>query len=95
MSYGVLQELYFAFDIYYADPTPGDDKGLKIVWMGLGSDIEIPWLGKSGVNFYTRFVEENYGASNEHSFDGYVAHINWFKPIYNFTESTPSICISD
>ena len=87
LSYGALQELYFAFDIYYADPTPGDDKGLKIVWMGLGSDIEIPWLGKSGVNFYTRFVEENYGASNEHSFDGYVAHINWFKPIYNFTDS--------
>ena len=42
---------------------------------------------QSGVNFYTRFVEENYGASNEHSFDGYVAHINWFKPIYNFTDS--------
>ena len=52
--------------------------------MGLGSDIDIPWLGVSGVNFYTRFIEENYGASNENSFDGYVAHINWFKPIYNF-----------
>lgn len=87
LSYGALKELYFAFDIYYADPTPGEDKGLKVIWMGLGSDIEIPWLGKSGVNFYTRFVEENYGASNEHSFDGYVAHINWFKPIYHFTEN--------
>ena len=87
LSYGALKELYFAFDIYYADPTPGEDKGLKVIWMGLGSDIEIPWLGKSGVNFYTRFVEENYDASNEHSFDGYVAHINWFKPIYHFTEN--------
>ncbi|MFA7084942.1 MAG: outer membrane protein OmpK [Arcobacteraceae bacterium] len=87
LSYGALKELYFAFDIYYADPTPGEDKGLKVIWMGLGSDIEIPWLGKSGVNFYTRFIEENYGASNEHSFDGYVAHINWFKPIYNFTDT--------
>lgn len=86
-SYGALKELFFAFDIYYADPTPGDDKGLKIIWMGLGSDIDIPWLGKSGVNFYTRFVEENYGASNENSFDGYVAHINWFKPIYHFTQN--------
>lgn len=87
LSYGALKELYFAFDIYYADPTPGDDKGLKVIWMGLGSDIEIPWLGKSGVNLYTRFIDENYGASNEHSFDGYVAHINWFKPIYHFTEN--------
>ncbi len=85
LSYGVLQELFFAFDVYYADEPNGN--GLKIVWMGLGSDIDIPWLGKSGVNLYTRYVEENYGASNENSFDGYVAHINWFKPIYNFTQS--------
>lgn len=85
LSYGALKELFFAFDIYYADEPDG--KGLKVIWMGLGSDIDIPWLGVSGVNFYTRFVEENYGASNENSFDGYVAHINWFKPIYNFSEN--------
>lgn len=74
LSYGALKELFFAFDIYYADEPDG--KGLKVIWMGLGSDIDIPWLGVSGVNFYTRFIEENYGASNENSFDGYVAHIN-------------------
>ncbi|CAM3870419.1 outer membrane protein OmpK [Arcobacter cloacae] len=85
LSYGALKELFFAFDIYYADEPNG--KGLKVIWMGLGSDIDIPWLGVSGVNFYTRFIEENYGASNENSFDGYVAHINWFKPIYNFSEN--------
>ena len=85
LSYGALKELFFAFDIYYADESNGN--GLKVIWMGLGSDIDIPWLGKSGVNFYTRYIEENYGASNENSFDGYVAHINWFKPIYNFSES--------
>ena len=85
LSYGALKELFFAFDIYYADEPDG--KGLKVIWMGLGSDIDIPWLGVSGVNFYTRFIEENYGASNENSFDGYVAHINWFKPIYNFSEN--------
>ena len=87
LSYGALKELYFAFDIYYADVPPESDKGLKIVWMGIGSDIEIPWLGKSGVNFYTRYIEDNYSASNEGSFDGYVAHINWFKPLYFFSEN--------
>ena len=87
LSYGALKELFFAFDIYYADASPGTKDGLKILWMGLGSDIDIPWLGKSGVNFYTRYIEENYGASNENSFDGYVAHINWFKPLYNFSET--------
>lgn len=85
LSYGALKELFFAFDIYYADEPNAN--GLKVIWMGLGSDIDIPWLGVSGVNFYTRFIEENYGASNENSFDGYVAHINWFKPIYNFSEN--------
>ena len=87
LSYGALKELYFAFDIYYADPSPGIEEGLKIIWMGLGSDVEVPWLGKTGLNLYTRYIEENYGASNENSFDGYVAHINWFKPIYTFSES--------
>ncbi|MFY9081399.1 outer membrane protein OmpK [Aliarcobacter butzleri] len=85
LSYGALQELYFAFDFYYADEPTG--KGLKVLWMGLGSDIDIPWFGKSGVNFYTRYIDENYGASNENSFDGYVAHINWFKPFYSFSKN--------
>ena len=26
-------------------------------------------------------------ASNENSFDGYVAHINWFKQLYKFSDS--------
>lgn len=85
LSYKALKELFIAFDIYYADEPTG--KGLKIIWMGLGSDIDIPWLGVSGVNFYTRFVEENYGSSNENKFDGYVAHINWFKPLYFFSSN--------
>ena len=87
LSFGALKELFFAFDIYYADASPGTKDGLKVLWMGIGSDIDLPWLGVSGINFYTRYIEENYGSSNENSFDGYVAHINWFKPIYNFSET--------
>jgi nucleoside-specific channel-forming protein len=88
LSYGALKELYFAFDIYYADvPSQSTTNGLKILWMGIGSDIDIPWLGKSGVNFYTRYIKDNYDASNEGSFDGYVAHINWFKPLHFFSEN--------
>lgn len=88
LSYGALKELYFAFDIYYADvPSQSTTNGLKILWMGIGSDIDIPWLGKSGVNFYTRYIKDNYDASNEGKFDGYVAHINWFKPLHFFSEN--------
>src|SRR5574344_450479 len=84
-SYKALKELYLAFDYYYSDEPKG--KGLNVLWMGIGSDIDIPYLGLSGVNFYTRYIDENYGASNEHKFDGYVAHINWFKPLYFFTQN--------
>lgn len=84
-SYKVLKELYLAFDYYYSDEPNG--KGLNLLWMGIGSDIDIPYLGLSGVNFYTRYIDENYGASNEHKFDGYVAHINWFKPLHFFTQN--------
>ena len=85
LSYKALKELYIAFDYYYADEP--NAKGLNVLWMGIGSDIELPFLGKSGVNFYTRYIDENYGASNENSFDGYVAHINWFKPLHFFAEN--------
>lgn len=88
LSYGIVQELYLAFDIYYADTAPSDtSNGLKILWMGIGSDLDLPWLGKSGVNFYTRYVKDNYGASNENQLDGYVAHINWFKPLHFFSNN--------
>ena len=84
-SYKALKELYLAFDYYYADEP--NAKGLNVLWMGIGTDIEIPWLGLSGINFYTRYIDENYGASNENSFDGYVAHMNWFKPLHFFSNN--------
>lgn len=84
LSYGILDELFFAFDLYYADAPPNNSKGLKELWMGLGSNLDFPWLGMCGINFYTRYVNNNYGASNEGGFDGYDVHINWFKPLYFF-----------
>lgn len=82
LSVGVIDEFFFAFDIYYADAPASMDKGLQLLWMGIGSNINIPWLGLCGVNLYARYIKNNYGAMNENSFDGYDAHINWFKPFY-------------
>lgn len=79
----MLKELYITFDLLMAD-TQADNGGLQILWAGLGSDMELPWLGKTGVNFYGRYVTDNYGASNEGSWDGWVAHMNWFKPLHTF-----------
>lgn len=103
LSIGPIKEWYLAFDLYYGDnecaqtcvtfddsgeALPGEkSSGLKILWWGIGTDTELPWLGKTGINFYARFIRENYGASNEDSLDGYVIHINWFKPIYTLSNN--------
>src|SRR5574344_466568 len=49
-----------SLDYYYADET--NAKGLNVLWMGIGSYIELNIIKKSGVNFYTRYIDENYGA---------------------------------
>lgn len=86
LSFGAVDELFLAFDLYYGEAAPSMNKGLKVLWMGVGSNINIPWLGLSGVNLYARYIDENYGASNEGGFDGYDLHINWFKPLYSFSD---------
>jgi nucleoside-specific channel-forming protein len=86
LSFGAVDELFLVFDIAYADAPPGSENGLKLVMTGVGSNINIPWLGLTGVNVYARYFEENYGASNEGGFDGYDFHLNWFKPLYFFSD---------
>ena len=65
-------------------PETSTAGGLKVFWLGVRTDVNVPWLGKTGVNLYKRFVRENYGASNEGEWDGYAFHVNWYKPFYHF-----------
>ena len=58
--------------------------GLNVLWSGIGTNTELPWLGTVGLNLYARYIDKNYGASNENAWDGYVAHMNWFKPLAQF-----------
>ncbi|WNC72370.1 outer membrane protein OmpK [Thalassotalea psychrophila] len=102
LSVGIIKEWYIAMDIYYGDnecaqtcvvdvvdevPVTTESSGLKIVWLGIGTDMELPWLGKTGVNLYARLIRENYGATNEDEWDGYAFHMNWFKTLHNFENS--------
>lgn len=61
------------------------DRALFEQYVGVGTDIEIPWLGKLGANLMARYVRENFGAANERSWDGYILSTNWFKPFYFFS----------
>lgn len=76
LAVGPVKEWYIAtlFNI--------GDRQLFEQYVGLGSDVEIPWLGKTGVNLMARYVRENYNAANERKWDGFNFSTNWFKPFY-------------
>lgn len=84
LALGNIKEWYFATEMMNADS--GNFGGLRVYWLGLGTDTLIPWLGLTGINLQTRYFAENYGASNEGKIDGYVLHMNWFKPLVNFEQ---------
>ncbi len=81
-SIGPIREWFVAFDYYYADARQGP--GLNVLWSGIGTNTELPWLGTVGLNLYARYIDKNYGASNENAWDGYVAHMNWSQPLAQF-----------
>ncbi|GGP41362.1 outer membrane protein OmpK [Shewanella algicola] len=88
LSFGPVKELYIATlfewggganNIYSADGSNGRGDGdVNNAKIGLGSDVEIPWLGKIGLNVM--------GYYNIEAKDWNGIHIatNWFKPFYFF-----------
>lgn len=80
---GPVKEWYLALEMM--DGDSGAFGGLRVFWLGLGTDTEIPWLGLVGLNLQARHFVENFGASNEGKWDGYVFHMNWFKPLSFFS----------
>lgn len=78
LKWGPVQEWYIATLFYIGD------RGLFTEFIGLGTDVEVPWFGKMGANLFARYVRENFGAANEQSWDGYLLSLNWFAPFYTF-----------
>ena len=79
LSFGPVQELYIS------TVTNVGDQALFEHYIGIGSDIQVPWFGKMGLNTYARYVRENFGAGNEGDWDGYMISTNWFKPWYTMS----------
>jgi nucleoside-specific channel-forming protein len=78
LSLGPIKEWYIASLFYIAD------RALFTEFIGVGTDVEVPWFGKMGVNLMARYVRENFGEPNEESWDGYLLSINWFTPFHTF-----------
>lgn len=73
LSFGPVQELYVASLIEW-----GGNNGVNNQKIGLGSDVNVPWLGKIGLNLYAFYD------GNKKDWNGFQVSTNWFKPFYFF-----------
>ncbi len=75
LSFGPVQEIYFS-TLFNWDGLNGD--GVNNSFWGIGADVNVPWLGKTGMNLY------GYYDLNNKEWNGYQFSANWFKPFYHF-----------
>ena len=84
LSFGPVKELYVA----NLNSIGGPD-GLFESMIGLGADVDVPFLGTVGANLYARHVNEGgNGTGNTQGWNGYQFSTNWFKPFYTFANGS-------
>ncbi|HEJ0074118.1 TPA: outer membrane protein OmpK [Klebsiella oxytoca] len=75
-------------EFYIATVNNIGDRELFEHYIGLGTDVKVPWFGMVGMNVYAHYVRENYGAENEGKWDGYMFSTNWSTPFYQFANGS-------
>lgn len=75
LSFGPVQEVYFS-TLFNWDGLNGE--GVNTSFWGVGADVMVPWLGKTGMNLYAHYD------LNAKDWNGYQFSANWFKPFYFF-----------
>lgn len=75
LSFGPVQEVYFS-TLFSWDGNVGS--GVNSTFWGVGADVNVPWLGKTGMNLY------GFYDMNAKEWNGYQFSANWFKPFYFF-----------
>lgn len=75
LSFGPIQEVYFS-TLFNWDGLNGE--GVNSTYWGVGADVNVPWLGKTGMNLY------GFYDMNAKEWNGYQFSANWFKPFYFF-----------
>lgn len=82
LSMGPVQELYFATLFNWDGASNDNPFSVNNSFWGLGSDINVPWLGKIGLNAYGLYD------LNKKDWNGYQVSTNWFKPFFFFENGT-------
>ncbi|MGF1680501.1 outer membrane protein OmpK [Photobacterium minamisatsumaniensis] len=84
LSIGPFQEFYIAtlfnWDGGYAKES--DFPPVNNSFWGIGSDVQVPWFGKVGLNLYGLYD------INNKDWNGLQISTNWFKPFYTFSNGT-------
>jgi nucleoside-specific channel-forming protein len=92
LSIGPIKEWYIATFLragdnsYLAidnDTTVGIG-GLFHTGIGIGTDIELPWFGKTALNLVALHKTEDYGSTADGKWDGYSLMWSWLKPLHTF-----------
>ncbi|MCZ4337506.1 outer membrane protein OmpK [Shewanella colwelliana] len=80
LSAGPIQEVYFSTLFNWGGGAFNKDgKGdVNASFWGIGADVMVPWLGKTGMNLYAHYD------MNIKEWNGYQFSMNWFKPFANF-----------
>ncbi len=87
LSFGPISEVYFStlFNIggggktlYGKNDVVLTDNDTNASFWGVGVDLDVPWLGKTGLNLYAHYD------LNSKEWNGYQLSGNWFKPFFFF-----------
>ncbi|SDS74953.1 nucleoside-specific channel-forming protein [Pseudomonas sp. Z003-0.4C(8344-21)] len=84
LAIGPFKEWYVAFDWIYDHGSRKENRA-NTLYSGLGTDIDTHSRVNLSANLYGRYQWENYGASNEYSWDGYRAQLKYIIPIDKFS----------
>ncbi|PKG55029.1 hypothetical protein CXF83_07440 [Shewanella sp. Choline-02u-19] len=76
LSAGPIQEVYISTLFNWGGGVIGED--VNSSFWGIGADVMVPWLGKTGMNVYAFYD------MNAKEWNGYQFSMNWFKPFMNF-----------
>ncbi|MGR5141737.1 outer membrane protein OmpK [Photobacterium sp. DNB23_23_1] len=80
LSIGPFQEFYIAtlFNWDGGYTKESDFPPVNNSFWGIGSDVQVPWFGKVGLNLYGLYD------INNKDWNGLQLSTNWFKPFYTF-----------
>ncbi len=80
LGFGPFKEWYFANNYIY-DMGRNNASRQSTWYMGLGTDIDTGLPMSLSMNIYAKYQWQNYGASNENSWDGYRFKVKYFVPL--------------